>query len=239
MTSNALQTAMIPPRKGKRGSLTDLAQTVVRKTKLELYVAYPCTVRSFDETTQTVEVVVDFSHVLANDESEDTLPAEVIPNIGVKFEGEGKSGGGYLTFPVEPGDKGYVVVFDRSIDRWREKGEGGDPILRRTHNRIDGVFRPGLRDLSRVLSNFDATAAVLEHTCIKLGANATEAAVLGDTLKTFMDAFQSWASGHTHLVTGVTSGMSATTSNPPTNPPPTVPDFLSAKVKIDAGSVPD
>ena len=232
MTSNALQTAMVPPRKGKRGTLSDLAQTVVRKTKLETYVAYPCTVTKFDATTQTVEVEVAFSHVLANEASEDTLPAETIPNISVAFEGEGRTDGGYLTFPITPGDKGYVVVFDRSIDRWRQRGEGGDPLLRRAHNRIDGVFRPGLRDLSRVLANFDATAAVIEHTCIKLGADANEAAVLGDTLKTFIDSFRGWAAAHTHPAPG-----GATSA--PTTLPPTVPDFLSDKVKIDAGFLPD
>jgi len=228
MTSQALQTALIPPRKGRR--LVHALQAAVRKTKLELNVAYPCEVTAFDPTTQLVNVVVDFSHVLSSDDVEQPLEPETLENILVSFEGQARPSGGYLTFPIAAGDKGYVTVFDRSVDRWIDTGIGGDPQLRHTHSRIDGVFKP-LRDLTRSIPSFDEAAAVLEHSCIKLGMGATEAAVLGDIMKAWADSFVTWASTHTHTYSPGPSPPAPTT--PPLSSPPSTTSFLSSKVKID------
>ncbi len=226
MTTQEKQTALIPPRKEAR--LVDLMRLSDRKTRLETNVAYPCTVKSFDATSQLVTVTVDFADVLGNDSGELVLEPDEIPNLLLSTPGQGDASGGYLTFPVQPGNKGHVTVFDRSIDRWRARGEAGDPRLRHTHNRIDGVFTPGLRDKSRAIPNFDQAAAVLEHTMIKLGANATEAAVLGDTLTNWMGQVTQFLATHVHP--GVMPGGASTS---PVNAAPTQPVVTSTKVKVE------
>lgn len=210
-------------------------QAAVRKTKLEVNVAYPCEVTKFDPTTQLVEVRVDFSHVLSNDDSEVTLEPEILVNMLVSFEGQARVGGGYLTFPIAAGDKGYVTVFDRSVERWTTRGEGGDPQFRHTHSRVDGVFKP-VRDVSRAIPNFDGAAAVLEHSCIKLGMGADEAAVLGDILRSYLGDLKSYIDLHIHMApSGVTGPpIALDPPNPPAPAPsPLIPNFLSGKVKID------
>lgn len=226
MTAQQQQTALKPPRRGAK--LVDLIRLTERKVKLETNVAYPCTVKSFDSTSQLVTVTVDFADILADDAFETELPVDEIPNLLVSFPGQGDSSGGYLTFPVLPGHKGHVTVFDRSIDRWRARGEAGDPRLRHTHNRIDGVFTPGLRDKSRAIQSFDQVAAVLEHTMIKLGADATEAAVLGNTLTQWMGQVTQFLATHVHP--GVQPGAGSTG---PVGAAPTQPTVTSTKVFIE------
>lgn len=217
----------------------------MRSVAQDLSVAYPCEVVKFDPETQLVDVRVDFSHVLNLDVlqqvkgfqaqsiddkagiSQVALEPDIMVNILVSFEGQGRKNGGYITFPIAEGDKGYVTVFDRSVDRWMSAGQGGDPAFSHTHNRIDGVFKP-VRDISRAIPNFDGAAAVIEHACIKLGMDATEAAVLGDILNEYIDDLKFYLDAHTHPAPG-----GATSA--PTNPSPTIPDFLSDQVKISKG----
>jgi len=232
MSSRARQTPLVPPRQDAR--LVDVLRSLKRSIELGLSVSFVATVTKFDDTTQLLEVTPDFYDVIRTDDNVSVQDPFPFPNLLISFEGQGRVGGGYLSFPVSPGDKGYVTVSDRSLDLWIEDGKGRDPGLNHTHQRIDGIFKP-IRDKTRAIPNFDQTAAVLEHMCIKLGANATEAAVLGDTMRAWADNLVSWAGTHTHLVPGVTVGMGSTTSNTPTNPPPSTTNFLSDKVKIDRG----
>ena len=175
MTARLQQSALSPPR--KNSTLADMVRFALRSNSLDISVAFPGTVKKFDSVTNLLDVEVDFSDVLQLDMGEQVLTANILTNILLSNPGEGKSGGGYLTFPVNVGDKGHVTVFDRSVDRWIERGEGGDPQFRHTHNRIDGVFTPGLRDKSRAIGvDYDQTAAVLEHDSVKLGALAVLAA---------------------------------------------------------------
>lgn len=171
MSALVQQSALLPPR--KNSTLADMVRFAIRANNLDMSVAFPGTVTDFDTVTNLLHVEIDFSDILQLSIGEQILDAKVLPNILLSIPGEGKSGGGYLTFPVSIGDKGHVTVFDRSVDRWIERGEGGDPEFRHTHNRIDGVFTPGLRDKSRAIGvDYDQSAAVLEHDLIRLGKNS-------------------------------------------------------------------
>lgn len=175
MSARLQQTSLLPPRKDS--TLADMVRFAIRANNLKTSTAFPATVKSFDSITNLLDVEADFSDVLQLDMGEEVLDANILTNILLSIPGQGSSGGGYLSFPVNVGDKGHVTVFDRSVDRWIERGEGGDPQFRHTHNRIDGVFTPGLRDKSRAIGpTYDSTAAVLEHDSIKLGALAVLAA---------------------------------------------------------------
>lgn len=226
-----LQTARIPPRRDPK--LVDLILAAKRATEVGLYVSFPATVLTFDPTTQFVNVTPDFLEVVYTDDSEQVQePGEI---VSVPVQSPGASSGGYLTFPVKPGDKGLIHVTDRSLEQWLEDGEQRDPTLGHTHRQIDAVFVPNLRDQSRAIPSFDPTAAVLEETMIKLGASAVEAAVLGATFKSWADSFVLWTAEHTHLVPLPTPAMPTSTA-PPTEEPliPTVPpSILSTKVKIE------
>ena len=209
MTARLQQSALLPPR--KNSTLADMVRFALRSNNLDTSVAFPGTVTEFDLETNLLNVEIDFSDVLQLDMGEQILDARVLTNILLSNPGQGRVGGGYLTFPVGIGDKGYVNVFDRSVDRWIERGEGGDPEFRHTHNRIDGVFTPGLRDKSRAIGvDYDSAAAVLEHSLIRLGKNSQ----LGAARKT--DSVAPTES----MALWITNVIAACAAIPVTVPPP-------------------
>ena len=230
MAGRERQGAKDLPR-GRLG-LADVIREAQRRSAMEISVAYPAEVVSFDPDTQLASVRCDFSHVFRDDGGEQVLSPEVLPNIMVAFEGatplpQFEWEGGYLSFPVPRGSKGWVTVFDRSVERWTSTGDGGDPGSARAHARIDGVFKPGLRDVTRAIPNFDNFAAVLESQLIKIGAGATEAAVLGSTMRQWAIELTNFITAHTHSGVQPGAGVSGTSGLAPT-----VPNFLSTKVRI-------
>ena len=222
------QTAIIAPNQGgDKVRLVDGIRAAMRATKLEIGVAFPCTVKSFNPETQLVDVEGDFLTVLQNIAGVQVQDPEVLPHMLVAFEGQGRLDGGYLTFPIQPGDKGYITVTDRSLENWIQDGLPRDPEYRHTHSKIDGIFKP-LRDISRAIPSFDSVAAVLESTFIKLGANATEAAAFGTALQSWANAITTTYNLHTHL-----DPLSGSTGVPSDLFPTPVPTLASTKVKVE------
>lgn len=232
----------------KHPTLADIVEAARRSLMLDLSVAFPATVSEVQDGGAKVKIIPDLSDAIYSDEGVFNVDSLEIPDIPVYNPGEGKSDGGYLRFPVSVGDKGMVIVSDRSLDGWYEGGIPNVPQAAHTHKRIDGVFWPGLRDRSRVQANLDQSAAVLQHACIKLGESATEAAVLGDLLNTFVTNVKSWLDTHAHpinpatvfavvpLPTGAVLAPVQGTTDPPAVPSPVVTDFLSNQVKIGDGT---
>ncbi len=152
-------------------NLTDVVRAGIRSSELQLRVSFPATVSKVHADGR-VAVRPDFSNVVYTDDGEQDLGTYEIPNIPVLTVGQGTSGGGYLQFPIEAGHKGLVLVSDRSLDAWYQAGNPGPPAAYHTHEVVDGIFMPGLRDATRALPAQDPLAAVLEHSQIKLGAGA-------------------------------------------------------------------
>ncbi len=232
----------------KHPTLADIVEAARRSLMLDLSVAFPATVSELQDGGAKVKIIPDLKDAIYSDEGVFNVDSLEIPDIPVYNPGEGKSDGGYLRFPVSVGDKGMVIVSDRSLDGWYEGGVPNVPQAAHTHKRIDGVFWPGLRDRSRVQANLDQSACVLQHECLKLGEGATEAAVLGDVLNTFITNLKIWADTHTHVLsplsvfavvplpTGAVLAPVEGTSNPAAPTSPVVTDFLSNQVKIGNGT---
>lgn len=209
-------------------SLADVLKAARRTTELELSVSFPATVSKVGVGGKEVSVIPDFKDVVYTETGESTQPAYEIPSLPVFVNGQGAAGGAYLRFAVRVGDKGLVVVSDRSLDKWRVDGRANAPAFYHTHNKIDGVFVPGLRDDSTSVAQDIELATVLEDTKIKLGAGAIEPTALAATLATFLDALVLWANTHTHAFAGP-SGTTAT--GLPT--PPSRPNIATTKVFVE------
>lgn len=163
----------------RRPTLYDVLSAARRGTMLDLRVFFPATVSEILDNGARVNVTADIKDVLATERGElDVEPLE-IPALPVWSAGQGRIGGGYLQFPITIGDKGWVMVNDRSIDGWYTNGLPAKPSAHHTHNMVDGVFMPGARDSTRALAG-DQLSAVLEHSLIKIG----EGAALGAARKT-------------------------------------------------------
>jgi len=168
---------------GQNPELADLFRVALRGLSLSLRTHTMGTVVAYNPATQRATVRVDVLQVIKNlaippsavDPNPTSTQAPVIlTNIPVAWP---RSGGGYLTFPLNPGDTGELHVQDRTLQQWTALGQATDPVGAFTHSLADSVFHPNLHpDTDPISPPTDPTAAVLHHDAlIKLG----RAAVLG------------------------------------------------------------
>lgn len=166
-------------------------------------VCLPATVVSYDHTTQvaTVKVVPKFrrkdpgkgNQAVAYDPPD-------LPGVPVAFPG----GGDYsITWPLQPGDTGRIVVCDRSLDEWKATGAARtEPQDQRRHNLSDAIFVPDLRS-PKAPREGDAlqpdgmvvratTKVVVDCPDVRLGSNsATKGVALGPDVHTQLLAIKS------------------------------------------------
>lgn len=151
--------------------LSDVIDAATRDTTLNLRTCFPATVKKVTDGGARVDISPDMKAVLQTDNGEFLIEHEDVFSVQVWTYGQGAPDGGYLQFPIRVGDKGWVMVSDRSLDGWYQNGLRDQPAGYHTHEMIDGIFFPGARDSTRALTQ-DTTAAVLEHDSIKLGQAA-------------------------------------------------------------------
>jgi len=175
---------------GQNPELADLFRVALRGLSLSLRTHTVGTVVAYNPATQRATVRVDVLQVIKNlaipptavDPNPTSTQAPVIlTNIPVAWS---RSGGGYLTFPLNPGDTGELHVQDRTLQQWTALGQATDPVGAFTHSLADSIFHPNVHaDTDPIVPPTDLTAAVLHHDLlIKLGrAAALGVARLTDT----------------------------------------------------------
>lgn len=220
---------------GQNPELADLFRVALRNAALTLSCHTVGTVKAYNPATQKATVSVDVLQVIKDlqksPSAADPNPVSVqdpilLTNIPVAWP---RAGGGYLTFPLNPGDTGEIHVQDRTLAQWLALGKAVDPITSFAHSLADGVFHPNLHpDKDPIAPPTDQTAAVLHHDAlIKLG----RAAVLGVarlTDKTSPDVSMAlWEA----QVTAALIAMAALFNAPPgpmVSAPGTIPVFPAA-----------
>lgn len=163
----------------RKPGLPDLLAQWRRSIELDLRVAAPATVVTYDPTTQRAQVVLGLLPVAVIEGEEVPLGAIVIPSARVQWPGGSL---GYMTTPLVPGDTGKVTFTDRCLTHWLLQGGSVDPINGRTHDLADAIFEPGLRpDAGVIAPATDLTATVLEGPLVRLGVGATAGVVVDGT----------------------------------------------------------
>ena len=214
-------------------NLVDVLKAARRTTELNLSVSFPATVSQVIDNGELVNVIPEFKDVVYTEVGTQTQPSRELASMPVWTYGQGSATGAYLQFPVRVGDKGMVLVSDRSLDGWYESGMANAPSHPHTHNKIDGVFIPGLRDRSRALPQASAfpDTAILESLLINLGKSASEPAVHGFILQTFLSQLLVFIAGHIHPIPSGATGPHV--PGIPTTIPTIPVDLNSTKVKIE------
>jgi hypothetical protein len=163
----------------KHPDLVHVLKAALDDLRLKIRVATPAKVIKYDATQQLADVEIQFLPILYQQEK----PGPIITaaNVPVIFP---RTHTGYLTFPVQIGDTGLLVVNDRALDKWLELGVPVDPQFPATHQLHDGVFFPGLHAKSDPITPATSlTSTVLEGPTIQLGRTAVKGvARLGDTV---------------------------------------------------------
>lgn len=122
-----------------------------------LRVAMPAIVTAFDDKRQTVTLQ---PAIAGTDENGGAITPTVLADVPVKFP---RGGGFAFTFPVKPGDEGWVLFADRCIDDWFSSGQVSQAAEHRQHDWSDGGFLPGFSSLARAISSFRNDAIVMRQ----------------------------------------------------------------------------
>lgn len=203
-------------------ALTRLLELLRRNVELDLRVAAPAHVLSYNPATQRADLALGFLPVEYVQGEEVKQPPLPLPQVPVQWPG---TSAGYLTTPLVPGDTGLVVFADRALTKWLENPAPGpaDPRNGRTHDLADGVFFPGLRvDSGAITPPTSLTNTVLEGPFIALTAAASEPVLLGTRVISAITAYCS------AIAAAFATWNSATGGNPVFATPPVNGAFLQA-----------
>lgn len=117
---------------------------VLESFALDLHVALPGKIRSYDTAAQTAEIEIQVRRVIpaAEDTDADAVEAyPILPSVPVLWP---RGQRGYLHIPLRAGDGVLVVFSEADLGQWRATGEVSDPGLSTRHGLSGGVAIPGL-----------------------------------------------------------------------------------------------
>lgn len=136
----------IPP------SSEELTRAWIERYLGDLHVALPGRVVSYDENTQTADVLPLVRHPSPQPDgsvAQEDLP--VIPSVPVLWM---RGGGCFVALPLEPGDGVQLLVNSAAIGHWRAgQGEVTDAGDLRRHHLSHAVAIPGLATRGAALQN--------------------------------------------------------------------------------------
>lgn len=128
------------------------------------------TVNTFDPSTQTANLTINYVRVFknANPNLPNPAPDGQTSNVLLPYPALIQcpvfilqGGGAYLTMPIKAGDTGLVLFNDREITTWLQTGQVAPPQNQRTHDLSDGIYFGGIRNLLNVITNYNTNAASL------------------------------------------------------------------------------
>lgn len=128
------------------GELDELVRLLVRKVKTEIHTALPATVAAYVPAVPgvmppCVDLQPSFMAVYFGARGQE-LP-KPLPKVYRAVLGMPHGGGFRMTWEPQPGDTGWIIVSERSLEKWyATAGAPVDPVFQHTHNVGDALFLP-------------------------------------------------------------------------------------------------
>lgn len=222
----------------------DFVRDAIRDALVRLHVAFPAIVVSYDAATRRAALQPVFK---ARSKAGALLRAPQLQGVPVAFPG---GAGGGLTWALAAGDEVIVIVSERRLARWLERGGEVDPWegadlgvqLPELHRLDDGIAIPAPLSNARAAARPSTTDGVTLEAQgaapVKLGADDAAAGVaLGDKVDSNLSAIvdkltklELWAST-VGAIPSVNVPYAAFPVPPGTPPSVALEDTESAKVK--------
>jgi hypothetical protein len=141
-------------------SLSSVMRLAIDNAMMDMHVALPCRVETYDETAQTANLKPMIKRSIKKQDGtvqHESLP--VIPNVPIAMP---RFGNWFLSAPIAKGDFMFIVCSERNIDIWREKGTETESGELGTHT-LDGAvaFPCNLYPTDQALSSAHASNMVL------------------------------------------------------------------------------
>ncbi len=136
-------------------------ENFAREREVDLRVACPGIIRSFDPTEQTVTVQPAIREKRWKaDGTEEWLEIPELVDVPIVFP---RAGGYVLTMPVEAGDECLVIFGDACMDAWWQSGGVQNQIDCRRHDLSDGFAIPGPWSQPRTIPGYSTNSAQLRN----------------------------------------------------------------------------
>jgi hypothetical protein len=124
----------------ERITLAELITAGLDARLVDLHVAMPARVESYDASKQTADVLPQLDRAVPDGAGGYTIEQlPVIPNVRVAHP---RGGGFFASFPLQKGDFVLLVFCERDLNAWRHKGERTDPGDLRMHPLSGAVAIP-------------------------------------------------------------------------------------------------
>lgn len=192
-------------------TFTLLGETLLKCSKLGISVCLPCRVVTYNPILQKVDVQMQNLQVLNQESGKQELLPSLVSQCPIAFQSS-SGGTANVQFPILPGDPGYLLIADRSLERWITQGVPVDPASGQAHSIIDGIFHPALRsNVDTLVPPVNPAALTIEALLIHLGNGAVSPAVLGTELLTAINAYVAT----TTSADSVLAGLAATWAGVP------------------------
>lgn len=145
--------------------LHDLLDYWKKALKLEMAVHHVGTIESFDSSTQTCQVSINYlkTFLQVDDTGNTSITTQSYPLVvGCPCIVLG-GGNGRLTFPIKAGDECLLLFNDRDMDNWFSGSNNSAPATTRLHSFSDAIALVGLRSLPHVIADYDAAACTFQN----------------------------------------------------------------------------
>lgn len=143
-------------------NMAEALRRIVESQSVEMHVALPGIVKSYDASTQTADIELALTRPLPSpdeEENEDEYEAlPILPSVPVAWP---RAGGFYLHFPMTEGDSVLVVFNELDINSWRNSGSVSDPAVSTRHALSGAVAVPGLYPRTNTNPSADGSNATL------------------------------------------------------------------------------
>lgn len=177
----------------------EVIDAAIRARLFDVLTTLPGKVLAYDRAAQTVDV----QPVPASYQDGAAVDWPILRAVPLAFP---RAGGAAITWPVAAGDYVLLHFASRGLDRWLATGDAGDPQTPRAQHLADAVAVPGVWPAGGRLAGLPAQPRLELRAPtggkIALGKDATEAAILGDTLRAQLATILGLIAGHGHVSGG-------------------------------------
>lgn len=160
------------------GTAGGVLRTIFRKQAMKMDGQLPAVVLSYNRMTNRAMVRPLISMLKTNMQPVQRASVASVPVLAL-------SGGGYvLSFPVKPGDLGWIEASDRDISLFMQSMQQSHPNTFRIHSFNDGRFIPDAF-ADYVINDEDSDAAVLQSRdgSVRIALDTDELRLTAPTIK--------------------------------------------------------
>jgi len=152
-------------------SLKELIESFVQDNRLDMNIAIPGVIKSFDGSKQTARVEVQIKKKLVDGT---ILKPATLSEVPVQ---QFTAGGFSITLPIRPEDGCLLIFAQRDITNWQKDGGASEPASDRSYDISDAIAIVGLNSEKKSIANYNPNMLEIRNSeqtaTIQIASNGT------------------------------------------------------------------